>query len=246
MERDNVRPAYLRELRTAVLNHMAEHLDEEAASGGWVGSALEHKDISPEAVGAVIAKRYGERVVIADPSDPEGTKIAVSRGYAVIQAGSFNRAQWRAIRESGAALPAGQVTPSPKPYSDNPDARVRNELPRSDWTPAMERIVAFTELIGERLTGQRPRVLIINDSAVPARATYGRHPGGGQFEYNLAHLGRAWFEQASASEPVLDLILHETGHHIESDHLSAAYYRALTKYGARLAGLALTEPELFE
>jgi hypothetical protein len=88
-------------------------------------------------------------------------------------------------------------------------------------------------------------VLIINDWHVHARATYGRRPGGGQFEYNVAHLGRAWFEQASASEPVLNLVIHELGHHYEGDHLSSGYYKALTKLGARLARLALAEPELF-
>lgn len=224
---------------------MHDRLDADSANDGWVGQSLEDPDVSPDAVDSVLTARYGHKRVIADPSDPEGTKLAVSHGYAVIQPGSFNRAQWQAIRSSRAALPAGQVTPSPKPYSDDPRAPVRNELPRSRWTPAMKRIVAFTEHLGERLTGERPDVLIINDRQVHARAIYGRRPGGDLFEFNLAHLGRAWFEQPSASEPVLDLILHELGHHHERDHLSDGYHTALTRLGARLARLALAEPALF-
>jgi hypothetical protein len=119
-DRDNVTPAYLREVRALVLNHMHAHLDEKTARDGWVSQALESPDINAGAVGSVLTSRYGDKRVIADPSDPEGTKLAVSRGYAVIQSGSFSRRQWQAIRASGAALPAGQVTPSPKPYSTGP------------------------------------------------------------------------------------------------------------------------------
>lgn len=244
-DRDNVTPAYLREVRALVLNSMHKHLDAESAVEGWVGQGLEAPDVTPEAVHSVLSARYGDKRVIADPSDPEGTKLAVSRGYAVIQAGSFNRRQWEAIRSSGAALPAGQVTPSPKPYSDDPNARVRKELPRSEWTPGMERIVAFTAVISEHLTGTRPTVLIVNDRAVKASATYGAGIGGAQFEYNVAHLRRAWFEQEPSSEAVLDLILHECAHHREGDHLSSRYHEALTAFGARLTRLALDKPELF-
>ncbi len=244
-DRDNVTPAYLREVRALVLNRMHEQLDAERATESWVGQSLEDPDVSPEAVDSVLTARYGEKRVIADPSDPEGTKLAHARGYSIIQPGSFNRRQWDTIRRSGAALPAGRVTPSPRPYSSDPDASVRSELPRSQWTPGMECIVAFTERIGDRLTGERPTVLIINDRHVPASATYGRGTRGAQFEFNLAHLGRKWFEQEPASEPVLDLVLHEFGHHFSHDHLSARYHEALTRLGARLARLALAEPALF-
>lgn len=244
-DRDNVTPAYLRDVRARVLNHMHGALDAESATEGWVGQSLEDPDVSPEAVDSVLTARYGEKRVIADPSDPEGTKIAHSRGFSIIQPGSFNRRQWESIRRSCAALPAGRVTPSLRPYSSDPDAPVRTELPRSKWTPGIERIVAFTERIAERLSGVRPQVLIIDDWHVRASATYGRGPGGGQFEFNVARLGRQWFEQEPASERVLDIILHELGHHYEADHLSARYHRALTRLSARLARLALAEPNLF-
>jgi hypothetical protein len=244
-DRDNVPPAFLRDLRALALNAMHDRLDGESASEGWIGQGLESPDISPEAVSAVLEARYGAKRVIADPSDPEGTKIAVSRGYAVIQPGSFNRRQWEAIRSSKAALPAGQVTPSPRPYGDDPNAPTREELARSKWTPGMEKIVAFTEVICEHLTGERPRVILINEFAVAANATYGKGIGPPQFEYNVARLGRKWFEQDPTSEAVLSLIIHEAGHHFEKDHLSSAYYRALTTLGARLTRLALEKPELF-
>ena len=44
---------------------------------------------------------------------------------------------------------------------------------------------------------------------------------------------------------VLSVLLHEFGHEYESDHLSEAYYRALTELGAKVAQLALDKPKLF-
>lgn len=245
MDRDNVPPSYLRRIRTIVLNAMYAELDEETASHGWVGQALEDADVEAEAVRAVVTQRFGKKAVSFDPSDPEANKLATASGYTVVSGGSFNKRQWEAIRGAQAIKPAGQVTPSAKPYSDDPDAPVRDELPREHWTEGMEHIVAFTEVICERLTGVRPRVMLINDRSVNALAIYGsgKHP---TFEYNVARLHRPWFDQAPASEPVLDIILHETGHHYSGDHLSTDYYHALTKLGAKLTRLALDEPELFE
>jgi hypothetical protein len=83
----------------------------------------------------------------------------------------------------------------------------------------MARIVTFAELIGKRLTSASPRVLIIDDFHVRARAIYGHGPLGAVFEFNAAALGIEWFEQPPASESVLDLVLHELGHHFAGDHL---------------------------
>jgi|SRR5271166_119705 len=57
-------------------------------------------------------------------------------------------------------------------------------------------------------------------------------------------LGNDWF--AGPLEPINDLLIHELGHHYESNHLSAEYYKALTLLGAKLVTLALEQPTLFE
>jgi hypothetical protein len=55
--------------------------------------------------------------------------------------------------------------------------------------------------------------------------------------FNLSRLGHAFFDATDqkAAARVLSLIVHEFGHNYESNHLSEAYYRALTDLGARLA-----------
>jgi hypothetical protein len=63
---------------------------------------------------------------------------------------------------------------------------------------------------------------------------------------NLAKLGHGWFDAFPANlQEVIDLMIHEFGHHDCSDHLSEDYYRALTRLGAKSTLLALTNPGVF-
>ncbi len=244
-DRDNVTPAYARELRAQVLNHTADLLSDDAASEKWVDNAMEDKAVEPAAIEAVMTKRFGEKRAVYDPSDPEANKIAMSQGYTVIPARTFSKAAWESVRSSGAALPAGRVTPSPKPYSDDPEAKVRDEYPREKWSEGMEHIVAFTEAMADKLMGVKLDVMLVN-TFNPFSATYCRlGTTTGQFEFNVGRLGKAWFDAEPTAEAVVSLILHEFGHHYESDHLSRRYYKALTDLGARMTRLALTDPGAF-
>jgi len=237
VDRDNVTPAYMRELLALVLNEMHEELDEDNARSAWVDEALETGDINNDAVDAVLTARYGEKRVVADPSDPEGTKLAVSKGYSVIQAGSFNKAQWENIRQSGAVLPAGKVTPSPKAWSDDPDAKMADYIPEDKWSPGMKRVAVYA---------RRLAYLLMDESSLTV--SYVRVPnnwsacyGPGELTFNLRWRSKQWFEDAHFHIEDLDsLLIHEFGHHYSSDHLSKAYHRALCDLGAKLKSLAMS------
>jgi len=234
-DRDNVTPAYARKLQALVVNHMHDRLGEHAKEA-WVDNAIESKLVSDEAVTSVIGERYGEKRVIRDPSDPEGTKLAMSKGFAVIEPGSFSGAAWESIRRAGAALPAGQVTPSPKVVFSAGGEDV--SVPRERWTGGMLRIVEFTEALGtELLNGARVHVDILNDPR-----GYGACFGGNRLSFNLRRLGKAWFEKDSFDPDVLELIIHELGHYFAEDHLSERYHEALCKLGARLGRLLMDDP----
>jgi hypothetical protein len=227
-DRDNVTPAYLKEIRAYVVNNTFDLLTDDDASEKWVDDAIEHKDISSDAVEGILTKRYGEKRVVYDPSDPEGSKLAMSKGYTVIPGRAFSRSGWSNIKRSGAALPAGQVTPSPKPYSDDPNAPVREEY-KGEITEGMQRIIDWTKQMGHALLDADINVILIADRRVPASATF----GGRQIEYNVSFLGRKWFDQLPTSEEVMSLIIHEFGHYYSGDHLSSQYHKALCKLGAR-------------
>lgn len=243
-DRDNVTPAYLRRVRTLVVNAMHDELDAETASQGWVTAALEDKRIDDDAVRTVVRQRFGVGAVVQDPSDPEGTKISMSQGRTVIPSRAFTGAAWDSVRRAEAALPAGQVTPSPRPYSNDPGAPVRKELTRDEWGPALERVAAYAAALALELMDVEVHVFMVNDRDVPARATWGRRSSRrADLEFNVAHLGRAWFDLGNSQ--VDELLIHEFGHQYSGDHLSADYHRALCKLGAKLKRLALDDPGFF-
>lgn len=233
-DRDNVTPAYARRVRAEVLNAMHARLPSDHAATAWVEDVMESSLVSSEAVEAVITQRYGDKRVIRDPSDPEGTKLAVSQGYTVIEPGSFSKAAWGNIRSSGAALPAGQVTPSPKPYS--PNGEPLDVIDRADWTPGMQRFEKLAEDIVVRagvLPAGRLGVEFTSKISWPYAATYGR---GGGLVVNIGRLGHQFLDARGRDADIarIRLLIHEFGHEYSSDHLSSEYHDALCRIGAKL------------
>lgn len=237
-DRDNVTPSYLRRIRTEVLNACFKNLTAEEARAGWTNDVLSDDDVRPEVVNQILDHRYGERRVIRDPSDPESTKIAIAQGYAVIEPGAFSKKVWGNVRSSGAALPSGKVTPSPKPYSENGrDLKLKDP---ETYTVGMDRMVRYADKLGEELLGIPVFTEIASETTWPYAATF----GGGRLVLNLGRLGRRWFDEPNP-EAVHALLLHEFAHHYSSDHLSNRFHDAICELGAKLASLALRNPEFF-
>ena len=227
-DRDNVTPSYLRKVRTAVLNHMAEQVPVDDVAGGWVGDALESKDVDQEAVRFILEKQYGSRRVVNDPSDPESNKRAMAAGYTVIPARAFNAQQWQNIREAGAARPAGQVTPSPKPF--HADGTPLNIVPGDQWpNHAIEMAGRLADLASELVDG-KVSIRITNDKEWPFNAACGPDR---VLYINLYRFGWSWFE--SIGQRQLELLIHELAHIRVSDHLSDGYAHELCRLGAKLA-----------
>ena len=236
-DRDNVPPAYLREVRALVLNAMHERIDAACASETWVDAALESERVTDDAVRDVVRKRFGDKAVIADPSDVEATHRAVSEGYTVVHGGAFSKTQWSAIKDAGALTPAGAVFPTPKADEPAPSECV----PSDQWSAGMADVVALAERLGSRLLGKPIRAHIVRKLG-PFAACY----GGGVVTFNLEGLGEAWFSLAPQHiGAVIDLLVHELAHDSESNHLAAGFHSACTRLAGAIAALALAEPALF-
>lgn len=240
-DRDNVTPSYLRRLRTEVLNECIDRIEPEQARAGWVNDVLTDKDVTPETVSTVLTHRYGEKRVIRDPSDPESTKIAMASGYAIIEPGTFSKAAWGNIRATGAALPSGQVTPSPKPYSEN--GKDLTVLDPEDYTKGVRIVVNYATRLGMALLGaNRIYVVIAKEATWPYAATFTY--GGYELVLNMGRLGKDWFENPDLDR-INRLLLHEFAHFYARDHLSDEFHEAICKLGAKLARIALEEPKFF-
>jgi hypothetical protein len=151
----------------------------------------------------------------------------------------MSAAEWAAARRAEAILPAGKVTPSPRPDGED-GSRAREYLPRENRTPAVREVVALVERLGPPLIGHAVHVEVANDITWPFAATFGNF----RFTFNVGRLGYAWFEGETAA--IFDLIVHEFGHAKCGNHLAEEYYSALTVIGGKMVALALREPLLFE
>jgi len=236
-DRDNVKPAFLRTVRTLVLNEMHDRLTQEDANQVWVRQGSSDPACTEEAIKKVLDLRFGEKRAAYDPTDPEANKKWVSKGGTLVHGSMMNGQEWKNAKEAGAIVPAGRLCPTPKPYSDDPNAPPVNVIPPEKWTEGMKNVVAYARFLGEELMGVQPVVRVVDTPN-----NFGACYGGCRLDLNLRHLGHRWFEQG-ATEGVDRLLIHEFGHQYSGDHLSAEYHEALCHLGARIKRLALEKPE---
>jgi hypothetical protein len=239
VDRDNVTPSYLAKVRALVIEAMADELTVEDANASWVREATQKEPtlLSKQTVTNLVALRFGEKRVSYDPTDLEANHRAAAEGYTVVHGSQMSKIEWEAARSAGAIQPAGQVTPSPKPF--DADGKPLSYIPRDEWTPSMVRGVGYVKRIAQRLIGAPISVKLTNESTWEFRAAY----GGRALIFNIADLGHDWFD--GSLEDINDLIIHELGHEYCGNHLSSDYYRALTRLGAQMTSIALSNPELF-
>lgn len=236
-DRNNVKPAFLRMVRTLVLNAMHERLTAEDANEGWVRQGSSDPACTQEAIRRVLDLRFGEKRAAYDPTDPEANKAWVAQGGTLVHGSMMNGQEWKNAKEAGAIQPAGQLCPTAKPYSDDPNAKPVDLIPEEKWTEAMKNVAAYARFLGEELMGVKVVVSVVRTTNT-FLACYGR----GRPDLNLRRLGQRWFDQG-VTEDVDRLLIHEFGHEYSGDHLSEEYHEALYRLGARLKRLALEKPE---
>ena len=250
MNRDNVTPSYLLKLQVAVANHLHNMLSDEDVKEPWVAQAVASPDIEEEAFKDLQVKKFGDNAVVYDPSDREANFLAVAEGRPLIHGGSLSAGAGANNRRFGVHRPAGQVTPSPKPFSEGgEDLKMFDE---ADWTEDMKAVAAYVKRIGEAVLDHPLEVEIARDQGWPFAACYRK----GRIILNYSRLGKSWFASETyrlpdgtsiikASRSVNSLLVHEFAHHYASSHLSKEFYDACCSVGARFTALALEKPELF-
>jgi hypothetical protein len=235
-DRDNVKPAYLQAVRVVVLNSAFNLLtSEEEATVAWCKLAGADERCSDDAIKHLIRLRFGEKVAAPDPSDIEAMKRFQSQGGTIVV--GLSKGEWANVKRSGAVLPAGQICPTAKPYSNDPDAKAVTVIPEERWTEGMKLIAGYAVFLARELM-QVPLTVSVVHTTNNFAACY----GSGRLDFNLLRLGHKWFEQW-ATEEVDCLLIHEFGHEASGDHLSEEYHEALCKLGAGLKKLALERPE---
>jgi hypothetical protein len=231
MERDNVTPAYLKTIQVELLNHTHDVLEAGDSNAVWVRSAAGDPRCADEAVKAVLDLRFGERRVAYDPSDIGSNREAASRDYTVVTGGSMSAGEWANAKRAEAIAPASRLFPTDF-GSKVPD----KVYARSEWTPQMLAYATLVESVSPHLVGYRVTVRFIRDREMICGQFHGT-----SFTVNLARLS------LNDRQGGIELMLHELAHTVvkSNDHLCHRFYETVTRLGAKLALLALEEPELF-
>jgi hypothetical protein len=236
-DRNNVKPAYLRTIRTLVLNAMHDRLTQDDANADWVRQASSSEDCAPEAIKKVLNLRFGDKFAAFDPNDREAGKNFVAQGGQLVYGPMLSPQEWKNAKKADAIQSAGKICPTPKPYSQDPDAKDVTVIPQEKWTPGMKSIADYAVYLGKELMDVTVKVSFVNSTNNFA-ACYGP----GDLHFNLFRLSYTWFEKG-ITEEVDRLIIHEYGHQYSGDHLSEEYHEALCLLGARLKKLALDKPD---
>lgn len=235
-DRDNVPPSYLRLIRVLVVNEMQALLTKQDATATWVREATADERVTNEAVTRVADLAFGKERVAFDPSDLEANKLAASQGMTVVGGGALSPGQWANMRRAEAILPASRVTPSPKvALAAYQAGDVKDKyIPVERWTDAMLRYGTFVRAVAPRILGHEiAGISMINDSAAPFRACYGRAAG---LTVNVAAVG---YKHFSDPREIIRLLIHELAHDTVSDHLAEEYHDTLCDLGAAFFLLAL-------
>lgn len=231
--RDNVKAAWLRDLRAEVLNHMASSISEDEASEGWVRDGTSDDRISEDALEVVATKRWGQKRCVLNPNDPYSREHAITNGYTVVSPRDMSKQEWDQARRAETI---------PSAVSLFPRGFVTAEIiDPAAWTEEMHcvryLVSVLCDLLYPKLPEFPPDVVMVKNTESAAEADY----GGRTLRFNVGVLGKEWFQPDYVMNHIR-LIVHEICHEF-GGHLDKAYIDALAYCAAKLA---LADPALFE
>ena len=171
-DRNNVKPAYLRAVRTLVLNDMHDRLTEMMRTRCGSAKPVPIRPVrrKPSTGSGPSVWREAGRL---RPNRSRGEQEMGSMGGTVVHGGMMNAQEWKNAKEAGAIEPAGRLCPTPKPYSDDPNAPPVTVVPESEWTEGMKNIVAYAKVLAKELMGVDLAVRVVDttNNSLPATET---------------------------------------------------------------------------
>ena len=131
-DRDNVKPAYLQAVRVAVLNAAYDLLTTRRGGHRRLVQAGRRRPAllrrGHQASGPAAVRGEGRR---PRPERHRGDEAFPVRRAAPSWS-ACRKGEWANVQRAGAVLPAGQICPTAKPYSADPNAEPRHRHPRRE------------------------------------------------------------------------------------------------------------------
>lgn len=228
IDRDTVPVSYLKTLFAETLNVTYQDVESENSSALWIRQGMGEKRIGEEAVKGIVEKRYGEKVVVANPFDPISIDDALASGYNVVHGSELSKEEWENIRKAEAIKSSTELFGHG--FADSTGYEPTEE---------MKKVEILAKKIANRLLGIDLRV-----SFIKSEATVAAEFGNNTLTFNITRLGVKFFTQ-TVSQETLNLIIHELGH-CAGNHTEKSYHKLLTKMAGQLIMIALTEPNFFK
>lgn len=228
IDRDTVPVSYLKTLYAEVLNTTSKDVESENSSNLWVRQGMADKRIKEEVVKEIVRKRYGEKVVVANPFDPISIDDALASGYKVIHGAEMSKEEWENTRKAKAIKTSTELF-------GHGFADVTAYEPTED----MKKVEVLAKKIAKRLLGIDLQVSFVRSSA-----SNGAEFSVNTLTFNVSRLGKKFFEPA-INQGTIDLIIHELGHHA-GHHTEKSYHKLLTKMAGQLVILALEEATFYK
>lgn len=227
-DRETVPQSYLAILYAHVLNNTYATIESEQSSDHWIRTGAAQPIAKSEAVKAVVEKRWGDKVVVANPFDRNSMDDAVAAGYRVVHGSEMSKEEWENVRQAG-------IMPS------SSDLFGHGTVTGEDVDPD-ENMLAVADLaknIARACLG-----IDIFVSFKEWRGVVAAQFGDRVLTFNVGKLSKKFFDPP-VSRKTIDLIVHEVCHHC-GNHTESNYLDAITKAAGQLVMLALDEPEFFD
>lgn len=227
MDRDTVSHSYVSILYAEVLNVTYEEIEDEDSSQIWIREAMGHKRIQKETLNVIIHKRFGEKVVRANPFDPNSVDDAISAGYKVITGSELSKEEWETLKESGMIQSSSEVF-----------RRSTTESTPVDPDKNMLEVAELAKKIAKKCLNIDIKVSFANWDGVAAQ--YGDRI----LTFNVSVLGKSFFNP-SLSADTIDIIIHEIAHE-KGQHTEKLYLETITDIAGKLVMIALEDPKFFK
>jgi len=213
-----------------VLEATKDEISEPSAT--WVRQAVEDKEITPEAVKAVMTQRYGDKVVLRS-SDIEANERAERAGYVVVHPRTLSPDERETMQGVGLVHSSDRF-PSPySPYGDPVDM-----ISEAKWTKGMKLMAQYVASVGKALIGKDTTVCFYRYFKDEAAARW----DDSGIRFNMAKLSKAWFDNIGPEQT--GLIVHEMAH-CQGDGHNWEYLKSFELLTGKAVHLALKRPEVF-
>lgn len=229
IDRDSVSVAFLQDVYAEVLNATYKQISPELISASWVRLGASDERASKDAVEAVIKKRYGDRVVIANPFDPIANDDALANGYKVISGREMSKEEWARVKEHGLIQSSTSLFGRPN----------SGEFPAIEPNEQQRKFADLAKRIAKRVMNIEIGVEFVKTGiASIARASYGDR----MMTINISRCNGLFRDEVTAE--AISLIVHELGHEM-GHHTQEEYHKALSRLAGTLTIIAIEEPEFF-